>query len=251
MELGNFIFGNSRGEYPVARDGAWRQASAALHELLDQVAVHGPFENDVFSIRPYYSDLDCECGYDEREAEWSETHHHAADCYQEERRAAVAAAEQRLGYNRPGSLQDVFAVEHVQEIPEIPGATLVSLGPRGTEEDRRKQRVAYDAVRKEEQRISQELCAKHGIPWNDGAGSAVHCTCTHNSEWRAWSAANDHAETCVIVLPNFHHKASGYKLKWYKYPLRDSYANVHVSAEQVLAMIDQCKTSLAGGLPRA
>ena len=60
MELGNLIFGNSRGNYQIPRD----EFQDAFIEFLDN---HGfdsygyhegdsnvPFETDVFSIRPYY-----------------------------------------------------------------------------------------------------------------------------------------------------------------------------------------------------
>ena len=67
MELGNLIFGNSRGSYPLKR-GVWQNT---FHEFLDEIGLNvfgyieddklkeyktdrGGFENDVFLINPYY-----------------------------------------------------------------------------------------------------------------------------------------------------------------------------------------------------
>lgn len=44
---------------------------------------------------------------------------------------------------------------------------------------------------------------------------------------------------------NFHFKPSDYKLKWYKYPLRDSYQSSELSVEDFGKMIDKCIESLA------
>ena len=45
--------------------------------------------------------------------------------------------------------------------------------------------------------------------------------------------------------PNFHFKPSGYELKWYKYPLRDSYQSIELSVEDFGKMIDKCVESLS------
>lgn len=68
MELGNLMFGNSRGEYPVERDD-WQDV---FHEFLEEIGLdgrgyiesksidkkyetdRGGFENDVFFVNPYY-----------------------------------------------------------------------------------------------------------------------------------------------------------------------------------------------------
>lgn len=63
----------------------------------------------------------------------------------------------------------------------------------------------------------QAACAKHGIPWADGGGCMVHCTCDYKDRWAAFIVSNDHAERCPIVLPNFRHAASGATVDWYKY----------------------------------
>lgn len=43
------------------------------------------FENDTFSIMPFYWD-DCTCGWEERYDEWHDANPHAEDCYQSELR---------------------------------------------------------------------------------------------------------------------------------------------------------------------
>lgn len=72
MELGNMLFGHSRGEFPVPRtedlymqlvrlfdayapdrDNSWREYGVA-------------FENEVFSVMPYWWG-DCTCGMEEKE----------------------------------------------------------------------------------------------------------------------------------------------------------------------------------------
>ena len=72
MELGNLFFGHSRGDFPIPRtdelydqfvrlfdayapkrDKSWREYGVA-------------FENDVFSVQPYYWG-DCTCGMEEKE----------------------------------------------------------------------------------------------------------------------------------------------------------------------------------------
>lgn len=49
---------------------------------------------------------------------------------------------------------------------------------------------------------------------------------------------------CQAHWPNFVYKPTGYELMWYKYPLRDSYANREVTFEEFCAMIDECKRSI-------
>jgi hypothetical protein len=48
----------------------------------------------------------------------------------------------------------------------------------------------------------------------------------------------------ISELPNFEHKRTGFKLAWYKYPLRSSYMNKDVSKEQLFWMLNDCKERL-------
>ena len=86
MELGNIVFGNSRGEYRVERHIGWE---SQLLRLLDAYAPDREnswreygveYENDTFVVMPY-QEGDCECDYDKKEAAWFESHVHADNCY--------------------------------------------------------------------------------------------------------------------------------------------------------------------------
>lgn len=46
------------------------------------------------------------------------------------------------------------------------------------------------------------------------------------------------------VLPNFVFKPTDYELQWYKYPLRDSYANQDISFAEFEEILRRCKNSL-------
>lgn len=48
----------------------------------------------------------------------------------------------------------------------------------------------------------------------------------------------------IKQLPNFVFKETGYTIDWYKYPLRDSYANQDISFENFKEVIQKCKNSI-------
>ena len=48
-------------------------------------------------------------------------------------------------------------------------------------------------------------------------------------------------------LPNFEHKASGFKLWWYKYPLRSCESNMEISHEQFWDILYDCSNSITAG----
>ena len=43
-----------------------------------------------------------------------------------------------------------------------------------------------------------------------------------------------------MLQPNFHYKPTGFKLQWYKYPLRSPQANMEISNDEFKAMIEDC-----------
>lgn len=45
----------------------------------------------------------------------------------------------------------------------------------------------------------------------------------------------------IIYIPNFIYFPTEYELMWYKYPLRDSYANQDITFKEFCRMIDDCK----------
>lgn len=198
MELGNWIFGNSRGEYEVNRG-----LQSYFVSWLERLGFDGyghpkfgnewSFENDTFRIQPYYWG-DCECGYEQREMEWSDSHDHAPDCYQILYRA--------IG-DKWGSRWD-------------------DDGPA--------------------QEMIEALCKTMGLSYPQG--SAVHCTCDYDDKWSEWAKQNQHAKDCLIVTPNFLHKPSGFELRWYKYPLRDSYSNKRLSKRLIRNLMEDCERSM-------
>lgn len=143
-------------------------------------------ENDVFVMRRFYWG-DCDCGWVELEAEWSDSHDHSEDCYQNELdREKLAAGWVRSEY---GWLD----------------------APKG---------LSYDDARRIEDDIYKRLCGKYGLSYPNGC--AVHCTCDYEQEWKALLEKHGgHNDTCSLELPNFHHKASGLKVRWYKWIGRD------------------------------
>jgi hypothetical protein len=201
MELGNILFGNSRGEYPVERSAGFEDELSVLFRRIDPEYHYAPeFENEVFAVRPYYWG-DCTCGYEAKESVWCKANQHSKDCYQ----TAYQALEDDLeakGYNEWG--KDL----------------------------------------KRYQRERKALCERFGITWNYGLGCAVHCTCDYRANWEKFASENDHSHDCLLVMPNFHYKPTDYQLKWYKYPLRDSYANQELTVRQFAAMIDACIASI-------
>lgn len=197
MEMGNMLFGHSRGEYPIPRGKGWEEE---LNRLFDTYAPardnswreYGEvFENDTFFVFPYYWG-DCTCGYETAEWAWSESHQHEPTCYQ---------------------------------------AAYTALSP--------KERDTY-----RDKTIVKALCKRFGIPWNGGAGCAVHCTCSHDRDWAAWSADHTHGTECPTVRPNFCYKPQDFQLMWYKYPLRDSYMNQEITLVDFHVIIDACIASL-------
>lgn len=197
MELGNMMFGHSRGQFPVVRGAGYEDQLDRLFTVIDPDYWRDvTFENETFAVRPYYWG-DCTCGYEEKEWAWCEANKHADTCYQ---------TAYRL-------LQEQFDKEGRKE---------------------------WGKDMKHCRRRVKALCEQFGIAWNGGLGCAVHCTCDHEGLWREWSALNDHSEDCPIVLPNFHYKPTDYRLMWYKYPLRDSYASEDLSVPEFAKMIDAC-----------
>ena len=87
MELGNIIFGNSRGQYPIKRHIGYEDELKKLFIAIDpDYDGYGvDYENDIVFLMLYYWG-DCTCGYDEKEWKWSEENKHRADCYQLEYR---------------------------------------------------------------------------------------------------------------------------------------------------------------------
>lgn len=57
-----------------------------------------------------------------------------------------------------------------------------------------------------------------------------------------WADADDDSNAW-----HFWHKPSGFKLEWYKYPLRSPYANMNITHEQFLNILYDCHNSMQEG----
>jgi hypothetical protein len=44
--------------------------------------------------------------------------------------------------------------------------------------------------------------------------------------------------------PNFEHKLSGYKIAWYKYPMRSAYHNKDIDVHEYILMLNHCANSI-------
>lgn len=217
MELGNIIFGNSRGEYPLDRGNGWEEELSRLFDSLDkhrdnswrEYGVH--FENDTFYTMPYYWG-DCTCGYERVEWEFKELH--GKDCYQTELRDMKIKA----GF--------------------IPNNTL------GYWLDPPKD-WGYDKAQKIEDRIYAKLIKKFKKP---KIGCAIHCTCDYNDRYAIYcnknGYPNGHKLNCMLVRHNFFFKPMALAIDWYKYPLRDSYISHNIKLREFRSIIDKCIKSL-------
>jgi len=79
MELGNTVFGNSRGEYPLKRGTGFEAEFERLNNRFEPNGYVEEFENDVFTIFPYYWG-ECTCGYEDLPDEQQDIRTHTDDC---------------------------------------------------------------------------------------------------------------------------------------------------------------------------
>lgn len=209
MELGNILFNHGEGGYPVPRGEGFEEQ---IHRLFSAYSpkcedYHGKeFDSSTFMVWPYCW-CDCECGFDQLDHEWSIKNRHSPACYQTRRKRA----------------NDEYRAMH--------GA--ISDG------------LDYASHRAFQNQASQTLCVELDIPWNNGIGSAIHCTCEHDRSYQRWREGHTHDLRCAAVLPSFLYKPEGFTLCWYKYPLRDAYTNQPCDLTRLTSIIDACIASLA------
>jgi len=85
MELGNAVFGNSRGEYDIDRD----RFQDLFCNLMERYGMCDEMDNPKtiitkdFELRPYYWD-DCTCDGEQADIEWCKANKHEDTCYQTE-----------------------------------------------------------------------------------------------------------------------------------------------------------------------
>ena len=253
MELGQLAFGHGGdGDYIVPRGEGWEEELRRLFDAIDPKRdtswrdYGAEFKNGVFECLQYDYDSECICGCDDKEHEWSIAHRHSDGCYQTLYHSHMEGFDKFIGHHSPETMFDaVFNNDLVDTTIEQPedGVLIISSTPRH-DTDAEWRRKKYKLRSAEDEKIRRSLCKQFGIAWNNGCGSAVHCTCSHDKEWAEWSAVNDHAERCPVVLPNFWYYPCNFKLDWYKYPLRSATMNQPLTLAEFRKTIDACIASL-------
>lgn len=247
MELGNMIFGNSRGQFELPRQKGFEDelirlfATIAPSENSFERSYGADFENETFLTFPYYWG-DCTCGYEENEAEWCDSHSHAEGCYQTIVKREIDAYDKSIGYSSPESLFDPnhFKVdEQPLEMDGVAMGTSMMIMPKNGKDSQR----LYQLHEKNRNRVYKKWCKHFGLTYPGGC--AVHCTCDYQTGWHAWSEANSHTAECLLTRPNFLYKPTGFEIQWYKYPLRDAYSSQQVTLPEFIKIIDDCIASCA------
>lgn len=217
MELGNLVFGNSRGNVPVPRGMGYEEHLFRLFEAYAPNRNNGwreygeDFENDTFAVMRYYWG-DCTCGWDDFEESHTELDQVSCrpDCFSHTARrlSAQIDAEARLGSSWEQACEKYLRPEY-----EARGWDTTSPGW-----------------------------------WH---GYMTRCDCDYEEradavleEYAKEFGYKGHKPDCPLVKPNFLYKPTGFSIQWYKYPLRDSYMSEQISVEEFAAMIDACIASL-------
>lgn len=197
------------------------------------------FENDVFLMHPY-----CWCGKS-GECPWctgcaiyhetgsckacAEEFPHSAVCYQTEMNQALKAAG--LAYILEGKYVPVDNLSH-----------------------------EYEKRRATEAAIYTDLCAKHGLDREVGAG--IHCDCGANEQrniaidnrgcdyqrgggiFERFKPYSHLPERHYYGPPNFWHKATNCRVTWYKYIGRENATNSDISSVEWGAILKDVLASL-------
>lgn len=180
------------------------------------------YEDDTILIRPDYMDAECDCG---RSAEYEKAGIECKrTCYW---RAAHRASDKA---RKPHRKRIDALLRQRDKFPPFDKRAEPIQAKINAESD--KERRAQDAVLK-------ALCKKYCIPWNKGWGCLAHCSCGAEEANKKWWAEHPHAERCPVVLPNFWHKPTGFKLEWYKYIGRDMEINMEPPIAELLKLVSE------------
>ena len=216
----------------ITEELAKRDPDSVAHGFLGgKFGYGGCWDSSVFEMRPYYWG-DCDCGWMEKETAWAECHTHTPQCYWNVSREKIDNSE--------------FAARRewaVKERDRHPWGSMAAKRAQAEVE------AAYSALDKYEEAVRRELCAQHRIPWDNGRGSAVHCTCDFGGAWAAFLKDNPgHTQACALELPNFRHKASGFEVRWYKYIGRN---NETKGTCNIQAVLNDCIRDITASSPAA
>ena len=105
------------------------------------------------------------------------------------------------------------------------------------------QQVGFAIEREKVDEKYKKLCQKYSIPWDDGFGCAIHCTCDYYKRAETWFEANKmgaygHANSCPVILPNFKFGEVG--IRWYKHRGRGQSVNVDWDEKHWRQWLDKC-----------
>lgn len=162
------------------------------------------YEDDVILIHPDFQDAECTCGQSSEFEKIAVRCKRNCYCRLARRFSDRATKPFRLRINR--------LIHERGKFPPFDKRT-DQIQAKITTESRKERSAQNAALRK--------LCKEYRIPWNKGFGSLDHCSCGAQETMRKWVSENPHSERCPIELPNFWHKPSGLKVRWYKYIGRD------------------------------
>lgn len=263
MELGNMIFGNSRGEACVPRDSSFE---GPWQELCEELKISGYghpedgcplptndsgyIDTPIFAVRPYDWDAECDCGADGKMEKWFSANAHSANCYQSELRREMDQYDRATGFRAIeaaafGRDDSPLPGMEMEEEEVAPGVTVMTFEPR-SDAAMDAWRKASDLRRTHEDATYKRLCHAHNLTYPSGC--AVHCDCGRDERGDIfWTEIGGHASTCRFVQPNFLYKPNGFRINWYKYPFRDSYMTPGISAKEWRKIIRHCIESAAHG----
>lgn len=255
MELGNMIFGNSRGNFPVPRtaafEGPWNELCEELrlswrgypeeenHPLAD---TNGFIDTPVFRIRSYDWDAECDCGADDKMDDWHSVNEHSSECYQSVLSGAMNKYDTESGYGEADRLAfggDKHILSGMECKFEDGGdGTVVGLFTPRDDATMDAWRAAYDRRQKFEKELYGKLTRQFGLPM---IGCAVHCTCGRDERAKQyWREIGGHCHSCRLIQPNFLYKPTGFHINWYKYPFRDSYMSEKISPQKWREIVRSC-----------
>jgi hypothetical protein len=210
MELGNMVWGNSRGSFELERGNGFEEEFQRLQDRLKMDYHCEEFENNTFWIFPYYWG-ECTCGFDAID-DFNGPHH--PECYQtelERERIKAGWARGEFGFLEPPKEMD------------------------------------YGEYHKAEDGIYKRLTKKYRLPMQ---GCAVHCTCDYEDRYlefiKSKGYPDGHKPDCLLLKPNFLYKPKGFEIQWYKYPFRDSYTSHAITLKDFSNIMDDCINSLRG-----
>ena len=214
MEIGNYLFGNSRGNFPfpdrdIANSKEWTNLLKAINADM-YGCTNSLNENEymlrknneiIFSIMPYYWG-DCTCGVEEKNAKLYDKL--IDECFTKEEKKIYTSYTDICDIDCPAFCYD-----------DMPDEELVKICKCGCVKKnivlKNKKEAIKDKIKNFEERYNKEQL--------------------------------DHDESCLLVQHNFvYHpgKEDEFWIEWYKYPFRDSYMNKNLSIKEILEIFQDC-----------